>query len=253
MRLEKTGQIVRVDLNHLITMWEFANDFIHWEPEEYFRCADEKDTKRVIVSRNLQIEPDYVLFPVYKYFLSLDLRDTTTEKLGVEFKYDDRIRPENLSLFNVYRVIKDADPEVDIKVTAGIRTSIKPDNKPVIEIEDVGVAFKVGYDTNYPLVSLYWGNKYKEYLKTLKWARGRKWSNLQNKPMHRSKVVKDLSTIEVSMFAFVNLFYALHNGLKNDTVEYRLFEPYMKILQVNNTFEEALSNIKAVMMLLRLP
>jgi hypothetical protein len=252
MKLEKTGQVVKLDPSYITVMWKFSEDFIQWEPEEYFRCVGREGVNgrpTVVVSRDLKIEPSFILLPVYKYSLTFD--NTVVERLGIEFKYDDSIRLENLSLFNVYKVIKDVDPEVGVRITVGITTStIVAENKTTVELDDVGIEFKVGSNWNYPLISLYWGRWYNHYLNTLRWAKGRKWSDFSAKPMGKSKVVEHLYTIEVSMLAFINFFYALYTGLKDNTVEYRLFKPYMELLQsYGNTFEEAIATLKEMLVL----
>jgi hypothetical protein len=61
-----------------------------------------------------------------------------------------------------------------------------------------------------------------------------------------------MHTIEYAMFVFVNFFYTLYTGggLKDDTVDYKLFKPYVDLLQsYGNTFEEAIATINEMLIL----
>jgi hypothetical protein len=253
MKLEKTGQVVKVDPSYIIPMWQFSKDIIRWEPGEYLRCIGKEDVNWgsiVSVLYDAKIKPDFILFPVYRY--SSIIEDTMAERLGIEFKYEDRIKIENLSLFNVYRVIENADPEVDITVIAGITAKIMADYDVETRLYDVGVDFKIGSNRNYNSTTIYWGLWYDRYLKTLWWAKGRKYSDFSYKPKFRSKVVDHLYTIEIGMFAFINFLYTLYTGggLKDNTVEYKLFKPYMELLRsYGNTFEEAIATLKEMFVL----
>ncbi len=255
MKLEKTGKVIKVDPSHVIPMWKFSKDLMQWEPEEYLRYVGRENVSQGSVVNvfhdTRKIEPSFILFPVYRYSSILD--DIMIRRLGIESEYEDRIKLENLSLFNVYKVIKDVDPEVDITVVAGITVGIVGDKDAKVRINDVGVDFKVGPYRNLVSTLFHWGHWYDMYLKTLMWAEGRKWSNFSDKPRYKSKVVDHMYSIEYAMFVFTNFLYTLYtgDGLKSNTAEYKLFKPYVDLLQsYGDTFEEAITTIKEMFVLI---
>jgi len=173
------------------------------------------------------------------------------KRLGIEFKYDDRIKIENLSLFNVYRVIENADPDVKIEVLTGV-ASRGDIMKAKARVGKVSIKFKTSTegDSKYNCYASSLDDEYDSYLSKLRWAMGREYSNFSLKSK-KAEVLSDLYHIEKGMFILVNFLYTLYTGnLKADDTEYNLFKPYVEILQsYGNTFEEVVSTIREVVIL----
>jgi hypothetical protein len=262
MKIEKTGKIVKVEPSYLVPMRKFVFGFMNWSARDYLHYTRETIKYGPVSgsSHTVLIKPGFLLLPVYRY--SPIPVDDVAKRLGIEFKYDDRIKIENLSLFNVYRVIEDADPEVEIAIRVLIEIISGGDiMKEKAWAWTVGIGFNIGtnrdskdyyvyyYDFYYASFRA-WNSDYDSYLRTLRWAMGRKYSNFSWKGKE-SKVFTHLYNIEEGMFTLVNLLYTLYTGnLKADDTEYNLFKPYAEILQsYGNTFEEVVSTIREVVIL----
>jgi hypothetical protein len=257
MKLEKTGEIMKINPEYVSLLHKFLLDFVKWNHDEYLKAVGRDDVKwRPIGSPAIEyldykavIRPKFLLFPVYRY--SSIPKNTIAEELGVEFEKDERIKIENLSLFNVYRVVEDVDPEVEITISTEILPEITPSNEKIARLFDITVDFKVGSQKDYYCVIIIWSLWYNNYLKTLRWARGRKYLSLASKGILHSKVMSHIYAIENGMFVFLNFLYALYNErFGEDTVEGRLFRPISNLLwSYGNTFEEALSTINELIVL----
>jgi hypothetical protein len=270
MKIEKTGKIVKVEPSYVVPMWKFVFDFMNWSAKDYLHYIREirETIKRRPVfgsSHIVLIKPGFLLLPVYRY--SRIPEDNVVKRLGIEFKYDDLIMIENLSLFNVYRVIEDADPDVkmEIEVFVGIAQFVRNASRDYImkakaRVEAVGIEFKTGTEGDSKrhyngCFSKFNNNRdffklYDFYLGTLRWAMGRNYSNFSWRG-EESEVLNCLHRIENDMFILVNFLYTLYTGnLKADDTEYNLFKPYVELLQsYGNTFEEVVSTIREVVIL----
>jgi len=94
--------------------------------------------------------------------------------------------------------------------------------------------------------------EFDDYFRVLKKATGKKYSNF-SKRGRSAEVVDRMYDLENSMFAMLNFFYTLYtgNGIKDNTIGYNLLKPYMELLHnCGNTFENALSNINGLMVLI---
>jgi hypothetical protein len=251
MKIEKTGKIVKVEPSYVVPMWKFVFDFMNWSARDYLHYIRETIKRGPVwgSSHTVLIKPGFLLLPVYRY--SPIPEDKVVKRLGIEFKYDDLIMIENLSLFNVYRVIEDADPEVEIAIRVGTGIVSKGDIMKAI-VEGVSIEFKTGTerDSKYYYYASSWDGDYDSYLRKLRWAMGRKYSNFSWKGKNL-KAFTHLHNIEKGMFVLVNFLYTLYTGnLKADDTEYNLFKPYAEILQsYGNTFEEVVSTIREVVIL----
>ena len=251
MKIEKTGKIVKVEPSYLVPMWKFVFDFMNWNARDYLHYIRETIKRRPVLgsSHIILIKPGFLLLPVYRY--SRIPEDNVVKRLGIEFKYDDRIMIENLSFFNVYRVIEDADPEVEIAIRVGTGIVSKGDIMKAI-VEGVSIEFKTGTegDSKYYYYASSWDGEYDSYLRKLRWAMGRKYSNFSWRGK-KLKVFTHLYNIEKGMFILVNFLYTLYTGnLKADDTDYNLFKPYVEILQsYGKTFEEVVSTIREVVIL----
>jgi hypothetical protein len=264
MKIEKTGKIVKVEPSYVVPMRKFVFNFMNWSARDYLHYTRETIKYGPVSgsSHIVLIKPGFLLLPVYRY--SPIPEDNVVKRLGIEFKYDDRIMIENLSLFNVYRVIEEADPEVEIAIDVLIQIISRGDIMKVKAMAwFVGIGFNIGtkrdskdyydhlhYHDFYYASSRAWDGDYDSYLRTLRWAMGRKYSNFSWKGKE-SKVFNHLYNIENGMFTLVNFLYTLYTGnLKADNTEYNLFKPYAELLQsYGNTFEEVVSTIREVMIL----
>jgi hypothetical protein len=257
MRLEKTGEVVKVDPEYIVSLHKFLMDFVKWEPDEYLKAVGREDVRwRPVNGPAVEyldykavIRPKFLLFPVYRY--SSIPKYTVADELGIEFEKDERIKLENLSLFDVYRVVDGVDPEVEITISNEILPEITPSNKKRARLFDITIDFKIGSKKDYYCVIIIWSIWYSNYLKTLRWARGRKYLNFASKGLVHSKVVSHIYAIENGMFVFLNFLYALYNEhFEEDTVESRLFKPLSDLLRsYGNTFEEAMSTINELIVL----
>jgi hypothetical protein len=255
MKLEKTGEIVKINPEYIVPLHRFLTDFVKWNHDEYLKAVDGKDVRWCPVGSpaveyldyKVVIKPKFLLFPVYRY--SSIPKHIVAERLGVEFERDERIKIENLSLFNVYRIVEDVDPEVDITISTEILPEITPSNEKVARLFDITINFKIGSNKDYYSVIVIWSIWYNNYLKTLRWARGRRYLNFASKGVLHSKVLNHLYAIENGMFVFLNFLYALYNEhFEDDTVESRLFKPFSDLLRsYGNTFEDMLSIINELM------
>ena len=257
MKLEKTKEIMKIKPEYIVPLHRFLTDFIKWDHDEYLKAVGRKDIRwRPVEAPAIEyldykavIRPKFLLFPVYRY--SSIPRHTVAEKLGVEFERGERIKIENLSLFNVYRIVEDVDPEVEITISTETLPEIKPNNEKIARLFDITVNFKIGSNKDYYSVIIVWSIWYNNYLKTLRWARGRKYLNFESRGILHSKVLSHLYAIENGMFVFLNFLYALYNEhFEDDTVESRLFKPFSDLLRsYGNTFEDMLSTINELMVL----
>jgi hypothetical protein len=255
MKLEKTGEIVRVNPQYIVPLHRFLVDFIKWGHDEYLKAVGKKDVRWCPVNGpaveyldyKTVIRPKFLLFPVYRY--SAIPKHTVAEELGIEFEKDERIKIENLSLFDVYRVVEDVNPEVEITVSTEILPEITQSNEKVAKLFDITIDFKIGSKKDYYCVIIIWSVWYNNYLKTLRWAQGRKYFNFASRGLVHSKVASHIYAIENGMFVFLNFLYALYNGhFEEDTVEYKLFKPFSDLLRnYGDTFEEAISTINELM------
>jgi len=252
MKLEKTGEIIRINPQYIVPLHKFFTDFVKWNPDEYLKAVGKKDVKWCPVNGHAVeyldyktvIRPKFLLFPVYRY--SAIPKYTVAEELGVEFEKDERIKIENLSLFDVYRVVEDVDPEVEITISSEILPEITPSNEKVVKLFDITVDFKIGSKKDYYCVIIIWSIWYNNCLKTLRWAQGRKYFNFASRGLVHSKVASHIYAIENGMFVFLNFLYALYNEhFEEDTVEYKLFKPFSELLQgYGDTFEEVIDMVK---------
>jgi hypothetical protein len=248
MKIEKTVKIVKVEPSYWVPMWKFVFDFMNWSARDYLHYIRETIKRGPVFgsSHIVLIKPGFLLLPVYRY--SPIPEDNVVRRLGIEFKYDDLIMIENLSLFNVYRVIEDADPEVEIAIR--VRTGIVSKGDIMkASVEGVSIEFKTGTeeDSKYYYYASSWDGEYDSYLRKWRWVIGRKYSNFSL----NLKEFTHLYNIEKGVFILVNFLYTLYTGnLKADDTEFNLFKPYVEILQsYGNTFEEVVSTIREVVIL----
>jgi len=257
MKLEKTGEVIEINPEYIVPLHRFLTDFVKWNPDEYLKSVAKEDVRwRPVGSPAVEyldykavIKPKSLLFPVYRY--SSIPKHTVAERLGVEFERDERIKIENLSLFNIYRIVEDVDPEVEITISTETLPEITQSNEKIARLFDITINFRIGSKNDYYCVIIIWSIWYNNYLKTLRWARGRKYLNFASKGVLHSKVLSHLYAIENGMFVFLNFLYALYNEhFEDDTVESRLFKPLSDLLRsYGNTFEDMLSTIKEIVVL----
>jgi hypothetical protein len=224
-----------------------------WNVEDFINLAGEKVNLSPRMELQVDIRPDFLLLPVYKY--SPIPNDFVLSKIGFEPKREDKIKIENFGIFEVCRVIETPD-DTNIIIEVGLGL-----NSGVVKPWMVGVNFefetKNGYMWSFeysyasPLdTGLIW---YDDYFRTLRWARGRRYSSFARLGSN-SNVFHNLYVIEKLTFAFVNFLYTLYtlDTFENkSSFEYNLFKPYSDLLRsYGNTFEEALSVVNEAMALI---
>lgn len=199
------------------------------------------------------IEPDFLLLPAYRY--SPIPNDHVLSRIGFEPKHEDVIKIENFGTFEVCKVV-DAPNEIITTVEVGLHL-----NSGIVRPWMVGVYFIFGPKTGYGRAieysysssldtSFIW---YDDYFRTLKWARGRRYSRFAFLGSN-SNVFHNLYSIEKLSFAFVNFLYTLYtmDDFKcKPFFEYNLFKPYAELLRsYGSSFEEALSVVNEVVALM---
>ena len=251
MKVERTGQVVKVDINYTPNLHKFI-DSMTWNVEDFINLAGNKVSPSPRMELQVVIEPDFLLLPAYKYLPIPN--EFVLSKIEFEPKHEDRIKIENLSTFEVCKVVNNPN-DVNIILEVGLHLS-----SGVVNPWMMGVNFEFGPKNDYRWffeysyassldTSFIW---YEDYFRTLRWARGRKYSNFARLGCN-SNVFHNLYSIEKLAFAFVNFLYTLYTmdtSKDKASFEYNLFKPYAELLRsYGNTFEEALSIVNEAMVL----
>jgi hypothetical protein len=247
MRVEKTGETVKVEPRYLPKLHRFILDFINWEPDCFLRYTG---VNRIMgTDYRLFIEPDFLLIPAYSFYSIPD--PEVIERLGVEPKHSEKIKVEDLLLHEVYKVVGgDSEFTIGIEVGMGMWGEWKKVKPWMIEVDFI-IEPKYGYGTYYRYgtyldINLGW---YVDYINRL-------MGTGDKRPLKLNKIgilaINYLYNVERISFALLNFLYTLYMGtaLKVDTVGYNLFRPYTELLRgYGNTFEEVLSSIYEVVIL----
>ena len=247
MKVEKTGKVIKAEPRYAKVLSKFLADFFEWDINDYLNLTKKKAEPDGTISHTFYIKPDFLLLPAYRY--SPIPNSKIVNEIGAEPKYDDIIRIENLSLFDEYQIINKYSKVSDIEIKVWASSCFEC--KKVKIWGDVGVEFTIASDGIYESCSYGVSTGlslafFDENFKTLRWARGRKYSDFSWKSEGRSQVVHSLYNIEFAMFSLLNFFYTLYNGngFRPNTAEYNLFKPYIDLLQsYGDTFEGVLSTI----------
>ncbi len=247
MRVEKTGQVVKVDINYIPNLHKFIN-LMTWNIEDFINLAGERINPGFPMKLQVAIDPDFLLLPVYKY--SPIPNGLVLSRLGVESERENKIRIENLGIFDIYKVIED-DNGVNIIVEVELYLSSEIVKPRMVEVvftlepnSDYTKQLEFGYKSSID-TSFKWDN----YFRTLRWARGRKYSRFLWLNSN-SNVFRNLYAIEKNAFALINFLYTLYTFKDKASFEYNLLRPHTELLRsYGNTFEEVLSVINEVMLL----
>jgi hypothetical protein len=196
------------------------------------------------------------LIPQYRY------SDTKIQdRLGVEVKYDDIIKLENLSTFRIYKVPEDficrfrhyLDME-DIRNIRPVKIAleIRPKSVPELEWKDYHV-------THINDSRMIVGNKgprvdskiLKDALKTIEEVEGKSYSEFAREK--ESPVVESIFIVEETLFVLLNLLYTFYtNTYSKEDPEHIFFDKLAEAVKnFGKNFGEAVFYAKQVTMFLR--
>jgi hypothetical protein len=251
MKVEKTGKVVVVRPEDVIPLHKFMYGFMELDSDFYLNTIGRvrEPNSKFSIDHIAPTKPKYLLTPLYRYF-SLPA-DEVVERLGIEFQAEDRIKLENLSVFNVYEVVEGGDDGIDVFLEVLFELG---HNRERAKVWGIWIYFVIYGSKNnrrhYNGVATDIGlSFYNDYLRTLRWARGRKFSSFSYGNDTGSKVINSVHNLGNNLFSLVNLFYNLYIGewLEINETSYKLVKPFSDLLQsYGNTFEEVLSVIREV-------
>jgi hypothetical protein len=222
------------------------NNFI-WGGEE--NCNLVKEVSNAMHVQGLymtQLIPSSILVPQYRYsdnFLK--------EKLGIDIKYDDVIKLENLSSFTVQNVPDNVDYKIDIILEVDYSLGFGG----LVRLWKLGIEIKL--KNRKDEIPFYNGiivqsedtdkSSLEKELKTVIWADGKPYSKFRGK--QNSLVVERIFNIEKSLLIVLNFLYTLYtNSFSKEDRGHILFTPFVGTLQsYGETFEDVLSTIKEAM------
>lgn len=220
---------VKINPEYVVAFIKFTRNFFVFDEDELRALRN----PRLYV---VPIIPTSLLVPVYRYSpTSLD------KKLGIEFKYEDKINIENLSHFRVVNLPKDSDIRVNLH--------LEPSEREKALVWEVRI--DINDPDNYFSAVLEGGPRWDAFNKdinTIKWAKGRSYS--KHSKSFASNVTASIFRVEEYIFVLSNLLYIVYSGeYHKDKKEAELLAPFTEILKsYGDTFENALSSIKMAVM-----
>ena len=251
MKVEKTGKVVAVRPEDVIPLHKFMYRLMELDPDFYLNTIGKvrEPNSKLSIDHIAPTKPRYLLTPVYRYFPLP--ADEVVERLGIEFQTEDKIKLENLSVFNVYKVIEGGDNGIDVFLEVLFELGHKMEKARVWGTWIYFIIYGKENDRrHYNGVATDIGlSFYSDYLRTLRWAKGRKYSSFSYGNNTGSKVINSIHNLGTNLFALVNLFYNLYIGdwLEVNETSYKLIKPFSDLLQsYGDTFEEVLSIIREV-------
>ncbi len=251
MKLEKTNKVVSIRPEDIIPLHKFMYNLMGLEPDFYLNTIGRvrEPNSKLSIGHTVSTKPRYLLTPVYRHFPFPD--DEVVEKLGIEFQPVDIIKPENLSVFNVYKVEEEGngiDVFLEVSFELGHRVE-----KTRVWGTWVYFAINDGKNSwlhyNNGVIADIGLSHYNDYLRTLRWAKGKRFSNFAHKNNTDSKVINSIHNLGFNLFTLVNFFYNLYTGdwIEINETNYKLIKPLSDLLRsYGDTFEEVLSVIKEV-------
>jgi len=248
MNLEKIDSI-NVNILDIIDIYKFLKKGINWDTtyfRNYVKEVNGENEDWIVI----KIKPEFLLLPDYRYSpFPEELKRVGNIKGDDE--YDKVINFENLSRYNVFKVENGrGSGKSEVK---DIWFWMEADcyRKRMALLSDIGLIVDFnGYD-RYIGVSIgisYWNEdvqRLEVFLKTLRWARGRRYSYFANN--ERGVVAPRMEAIENGLWALLNFLYIIFaGGYKKDKFT-RILEPMTEMLkEFGNTFEEAVATMKVV-------
>jgi hypothetical protein len=224
-------KVKKINPGDITIFTRFIRNFFVFEEEKLIALRNPKLYK-------ISIFPTSLLVPVYRYSPT-----PLSKKLGVEFKYEDKINLENLSYFRVVKLPEDSDITIDLYL------------EPTDRDEEIVIwGLKVNFnDSDYSFRAFVDGtvdndDSFSKDLKTTRWARGRSYSRYLKCSV--SKVRKSIFRLEEYLFTLSNLLYIVYSGeYRKDKKEAEIFAPFTETLKgYGDTFEDALSTIKVAVL-----
>jgi hypothetical protein len=247
VKVRKTGKSLNINLTDTIKLLRFLENFMFLDiVDRYLSYLGEKLVPlSSIKSDTLTIYPKYVLVPTTQYYLSFI--DVEANLGGVRIMRKRDIEIDKPVQFDEYEFIEYSWGPWS-KVEIGFHISFYENEK---KIGVGGVSIKVksytGFGTCY--CPLYFNKdsaklRYvEEGLKAFIESNGKKFEEVEREsPAAALKI----GILEDAMFLSLNVLYSIYNGvIKEDTIEYKIFAPFTKILHsYGKNFEEVLSIIK---------
>jgi hypothetical protein len=217
---------IKVNPEDVTVFIKFVRNFFVFDEEKLITLRKPK-------LYEISIYPTSLLVPVYRYFPT-----PLGKKLGIEFKYEDKINIENLSYFRVFNLPENSDIKIDLHLEPAEREGDAIIWEVRVNINDPDYHFAAILD-GWPKESAFI-----EDIRTIKWAKGRSYS--KHSKSFSSKVTASIFRIEEYLFTLSSLLYVVYSGeYRKDKKEAELFAPFTEILRsYGETFEEALPSIK---------
>jgi hypothetical protein len=253
MKVRKTGKSLNMNLTDTIKFLRFLENFMFFGiVDGYLSYLGEKLVPlSSIKSDTLTIYPKYVLVPTTQYYLSFI--DLEANLGGVKIMRKRDIEIDKPVQFDEYEFIEYSWGPWS-KVEIGFHISFY-ENEKKIGVDGMSIKVKsyTGFGTYY--YPLYFSRNFitlkyvGEGLKAFIESNGKKFEEVERES---PAAALRIGVLEDAMFLSLNVLYSIYNGvIKEDTIEYKIFAPFTKILHsYGKDFEEVLSIIKEFSMIL---
>jgi hypothetical protein len=253
--LKNINKSIKVDVMDTLKLHRFLKENVKWD-FDYFRNylneVDRADKKSVCI----RVNPKFLLLPNYHYSsIPYELRRAANIK---EDKwYNEIIKLENFSLYNVFEVEKAEDVKgsrvKDVWLWVEI-DSYESENRTMIT--ELGLVMEYNYsNNNYTSIGVhlsYWDDDIKELedsLKTLKWANNRSYHRFVTKK--KGGVAEKIEVIEDELWIMLNFFYIVYTGGYERDRFSKILEPITDMLRnYGDTFEEVIEAMKMAVTLI---
>lgn len=247
-------EIIKVNLEDLPYIHEFFKKTLKWDFNFYDKSLNYARGYLVhgVGTVLIYLTPSFLLIPQYRY------SDTKIQdRLGVEVKYDDIIKLENLSTFRVYKVPEDficrfrnhLDIDINGIYPVKIALEIRPKSSPELEWKD----YHAVHITDSRMIVSNRGPRVNseillEALQTIKEAEGKSYSEFAREK--ESPVVESIFIVEETLFVLLSMLYTFYtNTYSKEDPEHVFFDKLAEVIQgFGDTFDEVISNAKEVAM-----
>jgi hypothetical protein len=242
--LKNINKSVKVNVMDFLKLYKFLKRNMRWDYDyflNYMKEVDRENNSWVPVT----FRPKFLLLPNYRYSsISEELRIIAGIKK--DKPYDEVIKLENLSLYNLFEVedvkeseIKDVRLWIIIEGYGGGKEARIRDLGFVIEYTHYGYTGATIY-LDYRDDDI---KKLEDILKTLKWAVNRKYHRFS--AWRKDGVIEKIYKIENELLALLNFFYTIYTGEYEKDKTSKILEPLTDMLgSYGNTFEEVIDMVK---------
>jgi len=249
-------EMIKVNPEDLPYLHQFFSINLRWGVNFYDECLEY--TRGYLVHGVgvflIYLTPSFLLIPQYRY------SDTKIQdRLGVEVKYDDIIKLENLSTFRIYKVPEDFICRfrhyLDMQGTRDIcpikiALEIRPKSAPELEWKDYHVTHindsRMLVSNRGPRVD---SKILTDALRTIEEAEGKSYSEFAREK--ESPVVKSIFIVEETLFILLSMLYTFYtNTYSKEDPEHIFFDKLAEAIQgFGDTFEDVFFVIKELCIL----